>query len=115
MKQPTENKNNVIFNLLLPLCKNKEGNFDQQKTDDCKKMLKNWGIFLMALGTILMVVGFVGMAVKQTALSTKVVWLWVAVAFGTLFTCLGIATINMSTNVVTYVKNKLNAQTEDQE
>ena len=100
-------KKNLIFTLLLPLCKNKEGNLDIQKTLDCKKMLQGWGVTLMVIGTLLLIVGFVGMIIQQTAWSPSVVWYWVAVAFGTLFTCLGIGTINTSTNLETYVKKQM--------
>lgn len=107
----------LIFNLLLPLCKNKEGNFDTAKTADCKKMVKNFGVVAMALGTILLLVGFVGLVIKNTLLSLDVAWYWVAVGFGTAFTCIGIGSINTATNLSTYVNNQLNPQenTSEQE
>ena len=115
MKQQNDNKKHLILDMLLPLCKDKSGNFDTKKTDDCKNMVKNFGIFAMVIGTILLLVGFIGMVIKQTALSTDVLWFWVAVIFGTIFTCVGISAINLSTNVNTYVKNKLNPQTDEQD
>jgi len=110
MKNKSDKK--LIFNMLLPLCKNKEGTFDTAKTADCKRMVKNFGVVMMALGTILLLVGFVGLVVKNTPLSLDVAWYWVAVGFGTLFTCVGIGSINTATNLSTYVKKQLEEPTE---
>ena len=113
MKKSNDKK--LMFNLLLPLCKDKLGNFDNQKTADCKKMVTNFGVVLMALGTLLMLLGFVGLVVKKNPLSLDVAWYWVSVAFGTAFTCVGIGSINLATNLQTYVKQKLLPNENEQE
>ena len=108
-------KNKLIFKLLLPLCKDTLGNFDKQKTADCKKMITNTGTFAMGLGTILLLVGFAGLVIKQKALGIDVLWFWVAVGFGTLFTCLGISAINTGTSIQTYVNEQLSPKENEQE
>ena len=112
MKNKT-NKTKLLFSLLLPLCKDKSGNFDTQKTNDCKRMVVGVGSFAMILGTILMLVGFGGLVIKPDQLGN--VWLWVAVGFGTLFTCIGIWLINTATSLVAHVQQQLSPNENEQE
>ena len=108
-------KNKILFSMLLPLCKGKDGQFDSKKTNDCKKLVSGIGKFAMGLGTILMLLGFTGVALKQKAWAKDAILLWVSAILGTIFVGVGIWLINTTTQLQTYIKETTEQNKSEQE
>ena len=114
MKKKTT-KNKILLSMLLPLCKRKDGQFDSKKTTDCQKLVSGIGKFAMGIGTILMLIGFVGVVIKPSAWAKDAIWLWILAIFGTAFVGVGIWLINTSTQLQTYIKNTTEENENEQE